>query len=211
MSSARRGEGWGRGEARRGAPLRWRRPRWREKSQIDVKCAEVRAGAPRWPPRHPLWPMVGVGVAGAAARSAAAAAFFLQLYTTKNSHFDAKCAEVRREAPLRRRRRFHDHKNGKWTSNAPRPAREVLVDRCDHRGGGKGGAKLLGASTTFSLFSSALILCRLLADASKYFSHGLRVLRSHLLTLYPSGKLDEDASTSSLAFSSRSRSISTHL
>ncbi|KAL1711520.1 hypothetical protein EV715DRAFT_298002 [Schizophyllum commune] len=49
------------------------------------------------------------------------------------------------------------------------------------------------------------------APGSLSSSHGLRVLRSHLLTLYPSGKLDEDASTSSLAFSSRSRSISTHL
>ncbi|KAL1725310.1 hypothetical protein EV714DRAFT_277616 [Schizophyllum commune] len=86
-----------------------------------------------------------VGIGGVAARSAAAAAFSCQLSKTKNSHFDAKCAEARREAPLRRRR---------------------------------------------------------------YFSPDLRVLRSHPLTLYPSGKPDEDASTSSLAFSSRSRPTS---
>ncbi|KAL1657565.1 hypothetical protein GGF50DRAFT_121752 [Schizophyllum commune] len=94
-------------------------------------------------------------------------------------------------------------KNRKSTSNAPRSAPELLADRrdtqCRRGGGGRRGDS--GAERRCS---------RLLTDASKYFSRDLRVLRSHPLTVYPSRKLDEDASTSSLASSSRSRSISTH-
>ena len=84
---------------------------------------------------------------------------------------------------------------GEWGGAARSAAMSVVVMR-----------GLLGASAAFSVFSWALIFRRLPADAFKYFSHDLRVRRSHPLARYPSGRLDKGTSFHSLP----SRSLCSH-
>ncbi|KAL1726311.1 hypothetical protein EV714DRAFT_239437 [Schizophyllum commune] len=109
------------------------------------------------------------------------------VFPAKKCEIDVNCAEVRAGASL-------GGKIRKLTPNALRSAREVLDDSNECWGEAGGGAKRRHVSRRFEgrkIRKSTSNAPRLTADASKYFSHDLRVRRSHPLALYPSGELGE--------------------